>query len=146
MFKHLLKPIFNVEDHLIRFEFQNRGAIHAHMVVTCKGGPTFSQMLMSRKSAMKPDTCTEEELALGKEAQEAMEFFNSHIVGITAVHPEFDPIKCSLKVHQLKFTLKKMNIKLIFTYEEKIKSKLISNKPLDKRQNCVYSIVCKHFS
>ena len=66
------------------------------------------------------------------ELEKTLEFGN---VITLPYHPTF---------RNLKFNLKKLNIKLIFTYEEKIKSKLISNKPLDKRQNGVYSIVCKN--
>ena len=33
IFKHVLKPIFGATDYIARYEFQNRGTIHCHMII-----------------------------------------------------------------------------------------------------------------
>ena len=40
VFKYVLGPEYDIKDHLIRFEFQHRGSIHAHMMVCVENGPT----------------------------------------------------------------------------------------------------------
>ena len=40
LFTHVLQPLLNVTDYKIRFEFQHRGSIHAHMVVVIENGIT----------------------------------------------------------------------------------------------------------
>ena len=99
LWKHVLKPKFGGEDFIFRFEFQNRGSIHCHMVISVKHGPSYCEMELARKALPNFAECkNQEEFDEAAElaekinaAKKRIEEFNSHIMGVSAIHPEFDP-------------------------------------------------------
>ena len=40
VFKHVLGPLYNINDYIIRYEFQHRGSIHAHIICCVENGIT----------------------------------------------------------------------------------------------------------
>ena len=49
LWKHVLQPEIGGEHFNGRFEFQNRGSIHFHMVMSVKNGPSYCEMELARK-------------------------------------------------------------------------------------------------
>ena len=119
LFEHILKPIYGVKEYFIRYEFQFRGSIHAHMVVLMGNGPTAKDLRHSNMKEGYPktekapvsdddytETTYEEENGKLKEintrmkrtyseatlnARENMIRFAIEQAGISAVHPNPDP-------------------------------------------------------
>lgn len=96
-----MQPVFGGIDYIQRYEFQHRGAIHCHMVMSCSNGPTCDELDLAIGDFPKlNDDMTDEQK---KEAQDKIEQileskrklvdFASLQAGISAVHPELDPIK-----------------------------------------------------
>ena len=101
IWKLVLKPVFGGEDFIKRFEFQHRGSIHCHMVMSSKYGPSCAEMeLAMTKLPVMSDCKNQKEVEEARittegiqKARNKMEKFNSIITGISAVHPEVDPVK-----------------------------------------------------
>ena len=99
LWDHVLKPIFGGEDFIQRFEFQHRGSIHCHMVMSVHNGPSCGDMEFAKMPNI--DECeTEQDKILTRDindkiqaAKNKMAQFNSQIIGISAIHPEVDPDK-----------------------------------------------------
>ena len=99
LWKYVLKPIYGGENFICRYEFQHRGSIHCHMVMSVKNGPSCADMELAKEELPNLDDCqSEEEFTLAadkitkiKEARKKMEHFNSYLMGITAIHPESNP-------------------------------------------------------
>ena len=99
LWKHILKPIFGGEHYIKRYEFQHRGTIHCHMVMSVVNGPTCHDMKTASKSVPKMQNINgDEELKAAQEltdqimsARKKLADFNSHLVGVSAIHPETDP-------------------------------------------------------
>merc|ERR1712020_543325 len=49
MWEEVLKPVFGGKYYIMRYEFQPRGCIHCHMVMSMKNGPTFAEMELALK-------------------------------------------------------------------------------------------------
>ena len=106
LFKHILKPIFGAKDYICRFEFQNRGTIHCHMIIICEKGPSCTDMFMANTPLPKVKTIDEngDEIETNEidekhplfekinEARNKMAYFNSYTIGVSAIHPEKDPV------------------------------------------------------
>ena len=116
----MLQPILGGKHYIMRYEFQHRGTIHCHMVMSIENGPTLKEMDLAREDIFECPTYpnltefakdiydTEEKIQTEKArrladyermlirfneikaAKEKMIEFNSLILGIYAVHPELD--------------------------------------------------------
>ena len=99
LWKHVLKPIYGGENFIRRYEFQHRGSIHCHMVMSVKNGPSCGDMELAKEELPNLDDCEgEEEIYAAidktekiKEARIKMEQFTSYFMGISAIHPETNP-------------------------------------------------------
>ena len=99
LWKHVLKPIFGGENYIRRYEFQHRGSIHCHMVMSVKNGPSCGDMELANEELPNLDDCqTDQDIAVAtdraekiKEARIKMTQFTSYLMGISAIHPETNP-------------------------------------------------------
>ena len=99
LWKHVLKPIFGGEEFIRRYEFQHRGSIHCHMVMSVEHGPSCGEMDLARKDFPNLATCEIQEQHNAattlsehiKASKKKIEEFNSHIMGVSAIHPDVDP-------------------------------------------------------
>ncbi len=99
LWEHILKPEFKGKDYIMRYEFQNRGSIHCHMVMSVENGPDSGTMETAKSNLTTvPETGNEElkrnaELSRKAvlEARTKMIKFNSLTAGISAIHPILDP-------------------------------------------------------
>ena len=99
LWKHVLKPIFGGENFIRRYEFQHRGSIHCHMVMSVKNGPSCGDMELAKEDLPNLDDYqTEEEIVVAadkaekiKEARIKIAQFTSYLMGISAIHPEANP-------------------------------------------------------
>jgi len=82
MLQHVF-PKLGVEEWICRYEVQARGTIHAHLLLHVKGGPSHGDLECAFKSALSPEVL---------EAREKVTRFSSHTVGISAVHPNPNPV------------------------------------------------------
>ena len=120
MWDEVLKPVLGGEYYIMRYEFQHRGCIHCHMVMSMENGPNHRDMELAKKplpEVPKEPIWTEsldalfettEEKEEGKKemherynkevqayeeivaAKEKMIEFNALAMGVFAVHPELD--------------------------------------------------------
>ena len=120
LWNEVLQPILGGKHYIMRYEFQHRGTIHCHMVMSMENGPTIKDMEFAREdlpeyprdlswsksddSLYKTDEKKETEKKRRqiqyekdvekynqiKAAKEKMIEFNSLLQGIYAVHPELD--------------------------------------------------------
>ena len=44
MWEEVLQPILGGKHYIMRYEFQHRGTIHCHMVMSMENGPTIKEM------------------------------------------------------------------------------------------------------
>ena len=99
LWKHVLKPLFGGKNYIRRYEFQHRGSIHCHMVMSVKNGPSCGDMELAKEELPNFDDCqTEHEIAVAtekaekiKQARQKITHFTSYIMGVTAIHPEINP-------------------------------------------------------
>merc|ERR1712029_135873 len=92
----VLKPILGGEEYIRRYEFQMRHAIHCHMVITMKNGPSCKEMELAKQDVPKID-----ENSTSEQRQKADDItaakikiieFNSLLAGVFALHPELNPV------------------------------------------------------
>ena len=88
MLQFFWKPL-GLKDHIIRYEVQNRGTMHAHMLLCLKKSVSTMEL---QKAFIKPtvDMPNAEKLA-NKEAKEKLIDFSVNTLGVSAVHPNPDP-------------------------------------------------------
>ena len=55
MWDEVLQPVFGGKYYIMRYEFQHRGCIHCHMVMSMKNGPTHHEMELALQKAKKPE-------------------------------------------------------------------------------------------
>ena len=99
LWKYVLKPIFGGTNYIRRYEFQHRGSIHCHMIMSVKNGPSCIDMDLAKEELPNIEEClSEDELAAAtertekiKEARLKMTQFTSYTMGISAIHPEVKP-------------------------------------------------------
>ena len=99
LWKHVVKPIFGGKNYIRRYEYQHRGSIHCHMVMSVKNGPSCGDMELAKEELPNFDDCqTEHEIAVAtekaekiKQARQKITHFTSYIMGVTAIHPEINP-------------------------------------------------------
>ncbi|MCH2545601.1 MAG: AAA family ATPase [Alphaproteobacteria bacterium] len=111
IWKHILNPIFGGIDYICRYEFQHRGAIHCHMVISVKGGPNSEQMDLAEQSPpvinsnMTPSEMEDvkSKITLIEQARREMIRFNALHAGVYAVHPELDPKKWPAPLGQMPY-------------------------------------------
>ena len=48
IWEEVLKPILGGKHYIMRYEFQHRGTIHCHMVMSMENGPTLKQMELAK--------------------------------------------------------------------------------------------------
>ena len=120
MWEEVLQPVLGGKYAIFRFEFQHRGCIHCHMVMSMENGPCHREMELAKKPLPKHPIepvwtksldqayDSEEEKEARKQAmkekydqalenynniiaaKEKMIDFNSLLLGVFAVHPELD--------------------------------------------------------
>jgi hypothetical protein len=113
LFKHVLEPILGVKEKVVRYEFQHRGAIHAHCLLVVEGGPSHHDLVMGFQTKLKEQAdkfladarkatgisddyiagCmadVAENQAIIAAREKIINFATEHI-GISAVHPNLDP-------------------------------------------------------
>ena len=119
MWSEVLQPIFGGEFYIMRYEFQHRGTIHCHMVMSMENGPNHHIMELARLNAKIPEQpkwttlddrdcdTPEEKAEKQKEMQERYEKqlqenndivnakekmieFTALVMGVYGVHPEMD--------------------------------------------------------
>ena len=56
MIKYVLEKVIGLKDYKIRYEFQNRGSIHAHMLVCISHGPTAKDLQEAMKVELRDKT------------------------------------------------------------------------------------------
>ena len=67
LWKHVLKPVFGGEDYIMRFEFQHRGSIHCHMIMSVEHGPSGGEMKLAKQSLpIFSEDKTQEQIELDK--------------------------------------------------------------------------------
>ena len=101
LWDHVLQPVLGGKEYIMRFEFQHRGSIHCHMVMSVRNGPSCGDMEFAKMPLPNLDECdTEEEIKIAidkiakiQAAQKKLAQFNSEIIGISAIHPDADPNK-----------------------------------------------------
>ena len=59
MIKHVLEKVIGITDYKIRYEFQFRGSIHAHMLVCVTHGPTAKDLQEAMKVELREKTAEE---------------------------------------------------------------------------------------
>ena len=99
LWEHILKPEFKGKDYIMRYEFQNRGSIHCHMVMSVENGPSSLTMEAAQTSLPKLPETDNDELRRGVEqkrthvleARTKMIEFTSLTAGISSIHPTLDP-------------------------------------------------------
>ena len=57
LWKYVLKPIYGGENFICRYEFQHRGSIHCHMVMSVKNGPSCADMELAKEELPNLDDC-----------------------------------------------------------------------------------------
>ena len=48
LWKHVFKPVLSARAFIKRYEFQHRGSIHCHMVLSIEGGPSCTEMDLAK--------------------------------------------------------------------------------------------------
>ena len=61
MIKYVLEKVIGITDYKIRYEFQNRGSIHAHMLVCISHGPTAKDLQEAMKVELRDKTAEEKD-------------------------------------------------------------------------------------
>ena len=65
LWKNVLQPVLGGELYIRRYEFQHRGSIHCHMLMSVEHGPSCSDMKLAKKDLPNLDDCqTEEQVAV----------------------------------------------------------------------------------
>merc|ERR1711860_47020 len=122
LWEHVLKPIFGGKHYIMRFEMQNRGTIHCHMVITVENGMTIEELDNASKNIPKDfeefkeqvngefsvelkelvatDLSDDEKSKLVKERKDEINKcmlklikLNSELFGVTGVNPETDSVE-----------------------------------------------------
>ena len=92
----VLQPILGGEEYIMRYEFQMRHAIHCHMIMTMKNGPSCEEMELAKQTCPKINhESTEDQIKRADDinnAKNKMIEFNSLLAGIFALHPQLDPV------------------------------------------------------
>ena len=87
LFEHILIPIFGVKDYIVRFEFQHRGSIHTHMIVSAASDLTPADLERACQELSSDNA--KEVLA----SRHKLIDFAVNDIGINCVHPSKDPMK-----------------------------------------------------
>ncbi|MCP3932070.1 MAG: hypothetical protein GY705_23605, partial [Bacteroidetes bacterium] len=91
----VLQPILGGEEYIRRYEFQMRHAIHCHMIMTMKNGPTCNEMVLAKQKCpeLHFESTDDERKKVDdiKNAKNKMIEFNSLLAGIFALHPDLNP-------------------------------------------------------
>ena len=111
LWKHVFKPVLSARAFIKRYEFQHRGSIHCHMVLSIEGGPSCTEMDLAKKKINIP-----KETEINVQSQETVQlslknvgnsFFLKKIQNQLTIAP-------SLKIiREKKLTLEKRNSLLI---------------------------------
>jgi hypothetical protein len=92
----VLQPILGGEEYIMRYEFQMRHAIHCHMIMTMKNGPSCKEMELAKEKCPKLNhESTDDQIKRADDitnAKNKMINFNSLLAGIFALHPELNPV------------------------------------------------------
>ena len=91
MLKHVL-PVMGVEDHIVRYEVQARGTIHAHLLLRVKGGPSQLDLTNAHQdiSTLQPTN-----VPPVLRAQDKIINYPSQLLGVSAFHPNPNPVDWS---------------------------------------------------
>ena len=110
----VLPKTIGVKDFVIRYEFQNRGAIHAHILLSCLNGPSAPELELALKTTLKSnpkfllenaieenaDSAEIEKLIQDvtnvEDAEKAMEKltdFAALQIGVSCLHPNPNPLQ-----------------------------------------------------
>jgi hypothetical protein len=111
--KHVLRPVLGIKEYIIRYEWQHRGCIHAHILLSVNGGPSQEELTMAFKTKINekvqeeldkllecsnspPDAilAAENDLKLLREVKAAREkvlLFGTEHLGLSGIHPDLDP-------------------------------------------------------
>ena len=108
----VLPKTIGVKEFIIRYEFQSRGAIHAHVLLSCLNGPSAPELELALNTTLRKDPKADLEMAKEdnvdssrleyletkvsdlENAQKAMEklvYFSAHQIGISCLHPNSNP-------------------------------------------------------
>jgi hypothetical protein len=113
LLKHVLVPVFGIKEKIVRYEWQHRGCIHAHILLSVNGGPSQEELTLAFKTKVNekvqeeldkllecsdspPDTilAAENGLHLLKKvnaAREKVVKFGTEHLGLSGIHPDLDP-------------------------------------------------------
>lgn len=89
----MLKPVFGGKDYIMRYEFQHRGSIHCHMVISVESGPNSRTMELAGVKLPVAEERKAKDLlhdAIWSSREEVVKF-SALTVGISTVHPSLDP-------------------------------------------------------
>ena len=88
MLKFFWKPL-GLKDYIIRYEVQNRGTMHAHMLLSLEKSISTKEL---QRAFMKPtEDSSETEKNENKLAKYKLIDFSVNTVGVSAIHPNPDP-------------------------------------------------------
>ena len=87
MLKNVL-PVMGVEDHIVKYEVQARGTIHAHLLLQVRGGPSQLDLTNAYQdiSTLQPTS-----VPPVLRVQDKIINYSSQLLGVSAVHPNPNP-------------------------------------------------------
>ena len=95
--KHVF-PILKITDYIARSEFQGRGAIHIHAIVSADGDVTPKDLELAIKSTEYPENDSTENITDENEYHKQLDLarakvydFTINHIGLTNLHPNSDP-------------------------------------------------------